>query len=1064
MAEHDTSFADLAVRHKLLSPARHQAATRAQALLQKYGIAKTTADITVEAGWLTPTQAAQLIQKIAGHPPLKARKTSPTPTPALRRVSPPMEQLSKDLAKIGYARSAADLMLDKGIVEIKDRPPAKRTVTSGTPSRPSDSGRPAGASLQAAPATKNKAPRGAPTPPRKSRTTLLVAAAVAVAATIALLAFTFSGRKDAAPEPKPEPPPAKRPEPETPPATVPVDPEEQMRREAEENRRKRAAEAESAAQQLFEQGGQQLKAGQFADAFRTFKKLQDAYPYTEFCKTRVDEIAKRIDEAKAGRNAPAPKVEPAKAPAGPDPALREAYEKRRAQRVEAARKRVQEAKAAIEADRAADAKRMADLKARLASQRFSLRTKAGTVFPNATIVELRREDLKIAQPGAQVTLTWDMLDDGSFAQIARAMHKTDGAAGAYELGRKFIMRKMWKEAKAAFDEAVKADASYEDRVPDLTPILTNQGAFRGLSRRLGRDTLSLTYDFSIPEQEEDFNPQRGGSSEVADGGLALKAKGAAYWTLKDVDYDGDFLLESTVSLDGDAAPAFMLFMNWEGNGYTLTLGAGDHGFALTRHTGQKQEPVADKPGEKLPSPATVRLSAKGGEFRVLVNGKEVFSASDATYTKGWCGLGITGGKATYSKLSVQGKLNPVELDKRFAEAEILVRRALEGDLSAENDAKELRSIELSVEDEFFMGRLPEDKQWDYRQAKETALRILQIGVSDREDLRALSLFDPVIDAAPEFTAARFWRGLLNLKFGNTTQARRDFVRCTRDPDFHEAFAAAALTWDDDQDYEKAAYYAEEAVKRMPDCASAIGLLGYLKFVTKGDAKAALEDLELAERLDPADEDTRSRRRSILNVVKGPEHLGCKFKKEFPHFWVLTDISMEKTQLYGERLEAAYKHFAETFKTFFKEDPKRSKPRVAVFNTREAYMTYGELTLMRRQEFTLGYFIASFRELLLFEDVDLDATLQTLYHESFHQFMSLMVPRPPYWYNEGIAEYMGAITVEKGKVAQKARILEDRLKILKRNLKHALPFESIMKQSPGQFYSGPVGFKYAQAWT
>jgi len=183
--------------------------------------------------------------------------------------------------------------------------------------------------------------------------------------------------------------------------------------------------------------------------------------------------------------------------------------------------------------------------------------------------------------------------------------------------------------------------------------------------------------------------------------------------------------------------------------------------------------------------------------------------------------------------------------------------------------------------------------------------------------------------------------------------------------------------------------------------------------------------------------------------------------------VMTDMSREKTELYGARLEAAYRHFAEAFKDSFKEDPSRPKPRVAIFNTREAYLTYGELTLSGRQEWTLGYFHPLFRELLLFEDVDLDATLHTLYHEAFHHFLSLLVPRPPFWYNEGIAEYMGAIRVEaskkEAKVVEKAKLLGGRLTVLKAGMRFALPFKQIMLETPGQFYSGPVSFKYAQAW-
>jgi hypothetical protein len=247
----------------------------------------------------------------------------------------------------------------------------------------------------------------------------------------------------------------------------------------------------------------------------------------------------------------------------------------------------------------------------------------------------------------------------------------------------------------------------------------------------------------------------------------------------------------------------------------------------------------------------------------------------------------------------------------------------------------------------------------------------------------------------------------------------------------------------------------------------MALSGYLRFVT-GDPKGATAELEVARKLDPSSESVRQLQRNVANVLKGPQHLGAKHVKEFPHYIVMTDMSPEKTLLYGTRLEAAYKHYAEVFKDVFQEDPRRPKPRVAVFNTREAYLTYGELTLSGRQEWTLGYFHPLYKELLLFEDVDQDATLQTLYHEAFHQFMAMMAPKVPYWYNEGIAEYMGGIRVEvqkgQSRIAERAKILDGRLKALKQGLAMALPFEAIMMQTPGQFYSGPVSFKYAQAWS
>ena len=50
--------------------------------------------------------------------------------------------------------------------------------------------------------------------------------------------------------------------------------------------------------------------------------------------------------------------------------------------------------------------------------------------------------------------------------------------------------------------------------------------------------------------------------------------------------------------------------------------------------------------------------------------------------------------------------------------------------------------------------------------------------------------------------------------------------------------------------------------------------------------------------------------------------------------------------------------------------------------------------------------------------------------------------------------------------KKGRVLEDEYGSIQQGLKRgfSFPFEEIMTQSPAQFYSGPVFFKYSQAWS
>jgi len=146
-----------------------------------------------------------------------------------------------------------------------------------------------------------------------------------------------------------------------------------------------------------------------------------------------------------------------------------------------------------------------------------------------------------------------------------------------------------------------------------------------------------------------------------------------------------------------------------------------------------------------------------------------------------------------------------------------------------------------------------------------------------------------------------------------------------------------------------------------------------------------------------------------------------------------------------------------------------KPRVSIFNTAENYYTYFELLSEDRGENTLGVFRPGLNELVLFEkSSDLADTNHTLYHEAVHHFMTLMTNRtPPYWYNEGIAEYMGSIKIQDGKVIDKGLILKDRLPYMQLALevKAEMTFEKIMNETPAEFYyAGDRNIKYPQAWS
>ncbi len=915
-------------------------------------------------------------------------------------------------------------------------PPKPAPIRPGAspPRHPTPARRPAGRQGQPSEAA----------PPRRRKALILGlaggGAALAILVTAVAVASSPSRRRAdpergpaAAPAAKPVPVPAPKPPPK-PPEPSKAELEEKMRREVAEAQKK------------------------VAEEWKIRKEAEERKAAEEKAAREAEEKARKDAAEREGRR------------------KREGYEARLKERRAESARRLEEARKAVEEDRQAEAARQNAVVEKLKNARLSVRVKSGLRLDNVLVRSLTSDEIKLnfQFEGADVEQTFpiEFISDRSYLELLKAIHKGDGAAGLYEMGRHLVMRKLWKEAQAAFQECVKLDASYSQRVPDIARILNNEAAFKGSARRIGSEQLLINWDFEDASQSQDFTLRQQPAQIACEGGeLRLESKMMGLWTLKDVEFDRDVEVDMVAVLGETAALVVGSFLTWDRRGSLAVLNnrmpPGNVLFKL-----EPQKPMQGTPGRPEPKIAPgaetrIRLQARSGTLRVYIGDQEVIQASDLESQKGWLVVGVGGGAVRIKQMTVQGRVNPAEIDKRFAEVEVLVRRALEEGLGKKAKKTGGGIDPLSAEDEYFLSALPAAVKAEYdktRAALEQALQKRQITPP------VVKAVEDLAQKAPECGAAVFWRGFIRMISRRPEEARADFERAIKlVPDFHEARELLARILFEEQDIPAAQAEIRRVLDAMPGEAGALALNGHIRFLS-GDAKGALADLEVARKIDPASDYCLQVQRNVQGVIKGPQHLGAKYVKEFPHFTVMTDMSGEKTSLYGNRLEAAYRYWAETFKDVFTEDPKRPKPRVAVFNTREAYLTYGEMTLAGRQEWTLGYYHPLYNELLLFEDVDREATLQVLYHEAFHHFTRLMTRRRvPYWWNEGMAEYMGSIQVDvpktgPAKVVERGRILEGRLKALKMGMPHVMKFEDIMMQTPSQFYSGPVPIKYAQSWS
>ncbi len=752
-----------------------------------------------------------------------------------------------------------------------------------------------------------------------------------------------------------------------------------------------------------------------------------------------------------------------------NPALEERnrfYQKLKEQTGEA-KETLEEYWAELREKRAAAEAQAAQFRKRFEGRRMTIQLVSGRSYPDARLIDFSFDSLRV-KTGSELDIGWSLIAPATTRKVARIVYPDQ----PFERGRFLTARKLWTDAKAAFEEALEKEDEYEDyefQVKEIVPILdkliAGEGAFQGSAVRMGKTGLELTYDFSDGKQADDF---LGTDVRIADGKMVC-TKG--YVQLSNLNFTTE--LDARMNLVLPEAIYFMI------RNVRLELGKE----LILRNMRDKSELVKGKgipPGKER----KLRVWVRNNKLEFHVDGKKVLSGELPVKEGDLTRLGpfrfeVKKGEATFSApLVVRGELDPNDLRKRFAEVEVLIQRATAGDLEdIEMELEKAREervlgthsgerVNVSANGLFFV-IAPSSSSGDlatHGVIKSELASFLQ----NRTEEGLVEKMDAFLKKFPGLPDIHYYRGLFHLEIGKRDEAKKGFDRALEIfPEFYECLTDRARLHLYDHQYDQGLVLVEKALKMRPDYASAYalrGMLSYAKNQVRNDA--VRDDLDIASTLDPKDNEITSHKRAIETESKGPRYLGCIHEYESEHYRVVTDISEEAAREYARRLEAAFGWYREYLKKVYPGEPDR-KPRVAVFNTREAYYTYNELIGAQRRENTLGIFRQWYNELVLFEDAEIDKSLTTLYHEAFHHFMSISSKHTmPYWFNEGMADYMGGMTIQGGKVRKKGRVLGDEFRVIRQALKRGfyLPFEKIMTQSPAQFYSGQVGFKYSQSWS
>ncbi|HLY76036.1 MAG TPA: hypothetical protein VKU80_18100, partial [Planctomycetota bacterium] len=757
----------------------------------------------------------------------------------------------------------------------------------------------------------------------------------------------------------------------------------------------------------------------------------------------------------------------------------------RARYEEAYREMAAEHKAADEAAQAA--------KARLAGKTVTLALGSGETYPDAKIKSWNFNGADLDVAGKAVRVTWDVVQPASLPGAADVIFDPQRPQDQFDRGRFFVARRLWKEARAAFSAAAKLGQGYESRVQDfsdaLERLVTGQGGFHGSARRVGRDGVRLSWDFREAKQLEDFSEGLvlSGQTAVLESskrtGVFLFGATAGGNADSPLAFLGDLSAEIKLSADG---PFVLHVFSTETGGYEIELGPA--GAALVRISlrapaAERRKILAKSDKVKLSPGKTVelRLSISYPRFHLLIDGVEALSAEDgpvvvtADPPKGLFGFSVAKGKLKIeAPLFVQGRAEIAELDRRISDTEVMLRRALDPDLEQierfRNRKKamdllgETKDLSLSSDDPYFAFRIK--KFEDITKYEDLRKTLTNPDEKDSPEKWQAEM-DALIGKYPDAPSLYYVRALFRSEHHDLIGGRADLGKALDlFPAFYEALGLLSEILLRMADFEGSLATINRALEAKPDYVEGRVIRARCTYFTSYGTQAFLEDLDVARKLDPQDSQAVAVRRALTSQRVGPRDLGCRFDHETEHYRITSDISLEASKRYGENLEAAYRHYSSSFKSA-PAMAARGKPRVTIFQTAENYYTYYELLSEERGENTLGVFRPGLNELVLFESTDIAETNHVLYHEAVHHYMTLLTNNtPPYWYNEGIAEYLGSIEIEKGRLTGKALPLRSRLPYVQQAIDVGadLSFEKIMNETPSEFYSGNSPLKYAQAWS
>ena len=327
---------------------------------------------------------------------------------------------------------------------------------------------------------------------------------------------------------------------------------------------------------------------------------------------------------------------------------------------------------------------------------------------------------------------------------------------------------------------------------------------------------------------------------------------------------------------------------------------------------------------------------------------------------------------------------------------------------------------------------------------------------------ALKVLKKALSKAPKVAVLRYFLCVAYQGIEKDDLALKDIEEGLKlNPEFYELLVEKADIMARKEKNDDALKLYDEAIEKAPTYT--IAYLSKAGLMMK--QKKFKEALELFKKVRSMEheEDTENGLKGLLpileNEVRGPWGDRQSFKAEGDNYIITTDDS----QSYADRIlkcaEAVYKAYTKVFPKQ-SSSKKEDKFPIMIFSRAEDYYRYGG-------PMGSGGLFNPWLGKVVFIKIDkADQESNFLFHELFHQFLVKYVDDPPYWFNEGHADFFGGFYYNEKENQLECRPnplrVQDIQCIVQQNAQ--APLSVFLQMDRSEYYSQRIGINYAQGWS